>query len=199
MQATRISTTATVTDVDSANFDGGRLKVRLTANPQTTDRITLRNVGNITVVGNEVRFAGIPIGTFVVGSNYRPLVVTLNSQANPLRVQALLRSVAFFNTSTNPSAKPRTVAAQVLDGDGGLSFESSKQILVTPVAGAVGNRRDASGVLLASTFSNPAAGSTTATKRPAGVVSTEDETGSDDAVVVDALFTEIAAGAVPLF
>ena len=43
-------------------------------------------------------------------------VLTLTGTASPAAYQAVLRSVTYFNTSTNPSTKTRTVTFSVTDG-----------------------------------------------------------------------------------
>jgi hypothetical protein len=127
-----IDSNATVIDVDSANFAGGRLTVAVSANSQTTDRIGIKHVGNLAgqigVSGSTVSYAGVPIGTFVGTTS---LVVTLNDKATPLAVQALLRSITFSSLSENPSVLDRTIKVTLTDGDGGTSNLPTKTVKVT--------------------------------------------------------------------
>src|SRR5262249_34317984 len=93
--ATAISPAATVTDVDSANFNGGSLTVAFTANGTSADLLTIFNqgtgAGQIGVSGNTISFAGNTIGTFSGGTNGTDLVVTFTSNAaTPAAAQALL-------------------------------------------------------------------------------------------------------------
>lgn len=147
-----IASSSAVSDVDSTDFDTGTLTVKLTANGQSTDFLTIRNQGTasgqisttisdpatntgsvfITLTINSV-LTTLQIGTFTGGVGTTPLVVTLNANALPGRVQALSRMVTYSNTSDNPSANPRTVWAQLTDGDGGTSTAVTKQVAVTPV------------------------------------------------------------------
>ena len=110
---TRLADAATVTDSDSPNFATGRLVARLTANAQSTDRLSIVTIGNVSTSGNEVRFAGTKIGTFSGGAGGTALTIKFNAQANANKVQAVLRSLAYQSISENPSAAPRTMAVFV--------------------------------------------------------------------------------------
>jgi autotransporter-associated beta strand protein len=129
----QISTTATVTDPDSLNLDGGKLTIRLSANAKTEDRLTIKAGGSITLGGASVLFSGTAIGSFTGGTGTTPLVVTLLSAATPIKMQALLRAIAYSNVSENPSTAVRTVTVTLTDGDGGTSAAATKSINVTPV------------------------------------------------------------------
>lgn len=153
-----IADSASLTDIDSVNFDAGKLTVKFAANGQSTDRLTIRNQGNangqisvtIAVGGtNTVSYTSLvdgvlstqQIGTFTGGIGTVPLVITLNASATPGNGAVLLRNITYQNVSNNPSAIPRTVSVQLTDGDGGTSSERTKQISVTPVndAPVIGN------------------------------------------------------------
>ena len=134
-----IDATATVADVDSANFDTGTLTVDFTANGAPSDRLGIRNQGTapgqIGVAGNVVSFGGTPIGTFGGGtSGTTPLVVTLNAGATPPAAQALLRNVTYENVASNPPTTPRTVRAVLADGDGGTGAAATKSITLALAA-----------------------------------------------------------------
>ena len=120
-----------MTDVDSANFAGGKLSVWISANAQSTDRLGIRHVGNavgqIGVSGKTVRFAGVSIGTFTGTTS---LAITLNSSATAAAVQALLRNITFASVSENPSVLNRTVKVMLTDGDGGTSNLPIKTVKV---------------------------------------------------------------------
>jgi glucose/arabinose dehydrogenase len=130
-QPTPVSTTAAVSDADSANFAGGTLFARLAANTHAGDRLTLNSTGNLTLAGNGVKYNDVLIGHFTPAQHNSALVVRFNAAATPESVQAVLRSVVYFNDSQNPSIKPRTVTLKVYDGDGGASLAVTKQIHVT--------------------------------------------------------------------
>jgi subtilisin-like proprotein convertase family protein len=125
---------ATVTDVDSPNFDTGMLVVSLGATAQPTDRLAIRstgqNTGQINLNGTSVRYGTATIGTFSGGTISTPLTVTFNSNATPAAVQALVRAITFQAAGTNPSTTPRIAKFQITDGDGGASAIVSKTITV---------------------------------------------------------------------
>ncbi|MBM4075737.1 MAG: hypothetical protein FJ267_08860 [Planctomycetes bacterium] len=132
-----IDTNVIVADPDSANLNTGILTVQLVVNPQSTDILAIRNqgtgVGQIGIVGANVTFSGITIGTVAGGTGAAALQVTLNSNATPTMVQAILRNVTFRNTSENPSTLARTLRVTLTDGDGGTSIPVSMTINVTKV------------------------------------------------------------------
>jgi len=118
----RIASTATVTDIDSANFNSGKLTVKLTvkltAGGSSQDRLGILHVGTaagqINLQGNQVLVGSILLGTFTGGAGTTPLVVTLGSNATPGRVQVLLRYVTFSNTSEThrrPSGRCKSPSA----------------------------------------------------------------------------------------
>ncbi|MBM4093899.1 MAG: DNRLRE domain-containing protein, partial [Planctomycetes bacterium] len=123
---------ATVVDLDSANFSGGTLTVRLTASGTADDRLEIRNegtgAGQIGVAGAAVSYGGTPIGTWAGGLGTTPLTVALNANATPAATQALLRAVTFRNVAVVPSLNPRTVQVTLTDGSGGTSVPASKTI-----------------------------------------------------------------------
>src|SRR5262249_45910045 len=71
--APAISPAATVTDVDSADFNGGSLTASFGATGHAEDQLTIENqgtgAGQIGVSGNSVTFGGVAIGTFSGGAN----------------------------------------------------------------------------------------------------------------------------------
>ncbi len=131
------ATNSTVEDVDSLDFLLGQLTVSISVNSQTTDVVVIENqgsgIGQIGVVGNQIQFGGVTIGTFLGGSNNSPLVISLLSGANSVSVQALLRALQFQNTSHNPSSALRTISLVLSDGDGGSSTPVIKRIRIIPV------------------------------------------------------------------
>jgi hypothetical protein len=119
----------TVADVDSANFDGGQLRVRMGIGAGSTNRLLI--AGAFTVDANNNVF----IGTTNIGQRTsngfgtNELVVTLNANATKATVQNLLRSI-YFKT-VGGTVGTRTAIFSVSDGDGGLSPEVSKTIDIT--------------------------------------------------------------------
>ncbi|WP_315122622.1 Ig-like domain-containing protein [Comamonas antarctica] len=130
---------AVVTDADSANFNGGKLTVRITAGGTAgEDVLFIRDQGpganQIVVSGASILYNGLVIGTFTGGSNGNPMVVTFTSDANPTTVSALVQNLAYRNSNTiEPSTTPRTVSISMDDGAGGSSTVATVGIEVHPV------------------------------------------------------------------
>jgi hypothetical protein len=135
--AVLIASAASLTDVDSSNFNGGSLKVEITSNGNATDQLDVKNIGSnsgqISISGTRISFAGTQIGTLDgtrQGADGDYLLIALNSNATPTAVQALVRAITFSNTSENPSSQARTVTFTVNDNDGG----NSPAVVTTTVA-----------------------------------------------------------------
>ncbi len=130
---------ATVTDIDSTNFDGGTLMVSFTAGSDSAeDMLGIRHQGSaggqIGVSASTVTFGGVAIGTYAGGSTGSPLVITLNANANATAVDALVRNVTYRNTdTTSPTTGARTVRFVLSDGDGGTSATHDTTITVSAV------------------------------------------------------------------
>lgn len=78
--------------------------------------------------------SGTPIGSFTGGSNGVPLVITLASPSPLLvsTVEDVIKHLTFTNTSENPSASPRLVTIQVVNGATTSSTAVSKTVNVLP-------------------------------------------------------------------
>ncbi len=130
---------ATVTDSDSANFDTGNVTVSIISNGVAAeDVLSIRNqgtgAGQIGVSGSAITFGGTQIGTYAGGTAGNSLVITLDSDATPAAVQALVRNLTYSNSNNdNPSSAARTVRITVSDGDGGTSNNADVTVNVTPV------------------------------------------------------------------
>ncbi|CDX46534.1 Outer membrane adhesin like proteiin (modular protein) [Mesorhizobium sp. ORS 3359] len=118
--ATAITPSATVTDVDSADFNGGSLTVAFTANGTSADQLTIQNqgtgAGQIGVSGSNVTYQGTTIGTFTGGANGSNLVITFNANATQAAAAALADHILYSN-ATSPTAT-KTVTYTLVDGDG---------------------------------------------------------------------------------
>jgi large repetitive protein len=127
-----------LTDIDSADFDGGRVEIFYTQYGSAEDQLGVRNqgtgVGQIGVSGNTVSFndgtGAVTIGTISGGTNGTSLIIDLNANATVDAVETLIENLTYANTSDNPQAS-RTVALRVYDGDGGSSNAGSVTINVT--------------------------------------------------------------------
>ena len=130
---------ALVADVDSANFDTGRLTVLIPAgNDSAEDVLAIRNqgagAGQIGVSDSNVTYGGMTIGTFAGGRSGTNLVVTLNASATPTAVTALVRNITYQDTDTNaPTTGVRTVRYVLTDGDGGTSANYDTTVTVSGV------------------------------------------------------------------
>ncbi|MFN0162036.1 MAG: DUF4347 domain-containing protein, partial [Burkholderiales bacterium] len=130
-------TTASATDIDSADFNTGALTVSFAAGGVSTqDVLAIRNqgtgAGQIGVAGANVTYAGTTIGTWAGGSGGSNLVITLNANANTTNTAALLQNITYQNTdSVVPTMSARTVRFVLSDGDGGTSANYDTTVNVT--------------------------------------------------------------------
>ena len=121
---------AVVTDVDSTDFNSGNLTINIVSgNVPDEDILSIRNqgtgVGQIGFSASNVTFAGSLIGTATGGNSGSPLIVSLNTSADPTSVTALIRNVTYENSDTgDPTAGPKTVRFTINDGDGGTSNDN---------------------------------------------------------------------------
>ena len=130
---------ALVADVDSTNLDTGTLIVSIPAGGDSAeDVLSIRHqgteAGQIGVSGSTVTYQGVTIGTFTGGSSGNNLAITLNSNATPTAVTALVRNITYQNTDTNaPTTGARTVRFVLTDGDGGTSPNYDTTVTVSAV------------------------------------------------------------------
>ncbi|MDE3739996.1 Ig-like domain-containing protein [Pseudomonas resinovorans] len=128
---------ATVIDSDSPDFDGGNVTVSIVTNGVAgEDVLGIRNqgtgAGQIGVSGSNVTYQGTIIGSFTGGSAGADLVISLNSSADAVAVQALIRNLSYNNTNvTNGIGQAdRTVRITVNDGDGATSSNADVTVAV---------------------------------------------------------------------
>ncbi|MFM7136493.1 MAG: hypothetical protein ACKO1M_05405, partial [Planctomycetota bacterium] len=116
---------ATVSDSDSANFDGGVLLLRnlavgdVVSFSNTTNNVngTIWRSGDSLMLGNGT--TSVAIGSISGGSNASPLSVVFSSTlVTPAVAQATLRAMTFFNNSDAPVTS-RELSVVLSDGDGG--------------------------------------------------------------------------------
>ncbi|MDA5556024.1 Ig-like domain-containing protein [Shimia sp. MMG029] len=129
-------------DFDSANFDGGELIIGMVLNdtgqPQfaapddlTQDNLSFDQSGAVSIAGTSVSVDGTAIGTLVSdGADGADLVVGLNADATPDRLQTLLRNATYANDSDDPETA-RLISITVNDGDGGSARETL-EVTITP-------------------------------------------------------------------
>ncbi|MFN6440948.1 MAG: DUF4347 domain-containing protein [Nostoc sp. DedSLP01] len=130
-----IDPNATVTDLDSLDFDLGKLTVRFSNGGTTDDRLIIQSstTNKITVNSTSILYDGSFIGTFSGGIGTQDLVINFTSKATPAAVQALVRSITYTNISESPSTTPRSLSFVLTDGDGGTSATVFKTINVTAI------------------------------------------------------------------
>ena len=125
--AARLAPDAIVRDVDSPNFDGGKLTVAYVMTNERggqADVVSILNEGNgagqVGVQGTTVRFEGVAVGSFTPGGGgSTPLVISFNSAATPAAVQAVTRAVTYYNGSDTPPNPGPSLTFTLTDGDGG--------------------------------------------------------------------------------
>lgn len=127
---------ATVADVDSSDFNGGNVTVAVTANGQAAeDVLSIENqgsgAGQIGVSGGTVSYGGTVIGTAVGGTGGANLVISLNANATPVAVQALVRALTYLDSDAGTvNTATRTVRITVNDGG---ATSSNQDVTVTLV------------------------------------------------------------------
>jgi ELWxxDGT repeat protein len=135
--ATLVDPGATVTDPDSADFDGGVLTVAYLSGQNSANRLRVRNIGTgagqIGISGNNVSFGGVMIGTVSGGTGTSNLQLTFNASSSPAAAQAALRAIEFEIQSDDPGAASRVLSITLSDGDGGTSTAVQLTIAVVPV------------------------------------------------------------------
>lgn len=137
-----VSGNATLTDADSADFDGGDLTIEYASGQQAEDRLEIDTSGSVSLsagqsAGSTVSVSGTAIGTIDGGStggSGEDLVISLNSSATPALVQTLVQGLQYNNAGgDNPTDGNRVVRVTVSDGDGATSANADITINVDPV------------------------------------------------------------------
>ena len=117
-----------VADVDSANFAGGRLRVRIDS-ADASNRLAVGGAFKFDG-SNNVLLDGVVIGSRVSnGFGTRELIITFKTTATKAIVQQLVRAITF--KTVGGLAGQRRVVFTVSDGDGGLSAEVTKTVNVS--------------------------------------------------------------------
>ena len=106
----------------AADFDGGTLTVT-GAGFEVLDLLRIDTSGSVALVGgladgSQVQVSGVTIGT-LSGVSDSGLTISLNANASPSNVEAVLHSFTFESTSS--TLGPRSVEIVVTDGDGILN------------------------------------------------------------------------------
>jgi hypothetical protein len=120
---------AAVADVDSPNFAGGQLRVRVASGADPSNRLGIG--GGFTVdAGGNVLFGGAAIGQRTSsGFGLEELVIAFNANATPAVAQNLVRAIT-FRTVGGPIVD-RSVLFTLFDGDGGNSLDQDITVNVS--------------------------------------------------------------------
>jgi len=141
-----VDTGATVVDPDSPNFNGGGLTVALRV-PDPAVMITVLNAPPITIIGPNIKWNAVTIGSFAFDGAATRLDVYFDSDATVAIVQAVVRAVGYRNSSAIP---PQTqfLDFELTDGDGGTSGVVSKTVEVVSSLGIPGQASSRGGAVL---------------------------------------------------
>ncbi|RWC29969.1 MAG: hypothetical protein EOS27_14040 [Mesorhizobium sp.] len=114
-----IAPAATVTDIDSAKFSNGSLKVSITQNKSASDQLKIVTDATVTISNGAVFVSGVKVGTVTsTGVNGSDLVLSLVNGATPAAMTTLIEHIAYSSSSASPSTLARTVAFTLVDGGG---------------------------------------------------------------------------------
>jgi VCBS repeat-containing protein len=124
--ATAIAASATVTDIDTTNYNSGHLLVQMTNGLNAEDVLSIINQGNgagqIGYVSGAILYQGAPIADLLPPpmSPFPVLDIAFRSGTiAPAAIQALVRAIGYANLSDNPTTSPdRTISFTLTDGDG---------------------------------------------------------------------------------
>ncbi len=128
--AALIDPNLTVTDVDSADFNGGSLTIGINS-ITSSDRLAISADADFTLDGFNLSYQGSLLGS-ISGGDGSNLVISFSSSATPEVVTALLRRVSYTSTANDPPAS-RTVSFVLTEADGTASEPLIKTINITGV------------------------------------------------------------------
>lgn len=120
--AIQIDSTITVTDLEGTSYDSGYVTFSITEHKESEDKLSILNIGGISVNGTNVTYGGLIIGTIdsvYNGEQGKDLRINLNSNAYSPQVQALARAIAFSNPTDDLSGLSRGLEIKVNDGGNG--------------------------------------------------------------------------------
>ncbi len=139
----------TLTDSDSANLNGGYLRVEIITNEDATeDRLWISAINSISIENNFFSSNGTLTGTATVkhgvttigtitaansGFNGAPLQIDFNSNATPARAQDLLRSLYYRNTDAiNAVANTRSIRITADDALQSVTADTAITVINAP-------------------------------------------------------------------
>ncbi|HEY0130051.1 MAG TPA: Ig-like domain-containing protein [Allosphingosinicella sp.] len=130
---TPLAPEATVSDPDSADFDGGSLTVAFTSGGTADDQLRIAG-GGFFVEEADLYYQDVAIGTITGGADgSTPLVVTFNAGVDAAVAAALIRAIGYVTFSGAPIPGERQITFTLADGDGGTSIARVARVSVTSV------------------------------------------------------------------
>ncbi|HCS71556.1 MAG TPA: hypothetical protein DIW51_16475, partial [Rhodospirillaceae bacterium] len=128
----------TITDLDSADFDGGSLTIEISGGYQAGDVLAIDAGAAFDLSSGMTNGSLISIGQDVIGvinldGATGTLSIDLTDFATPGVVEQLARAVTFQNDTEEPGAGSRGIDFTLTDGDGGTSATLSQSVNITPV------------------------------------------------------------------
>lgn len=132
--ALKIAPLGTVSDDDSADFNGGVLTITIQGGVGSDETLDVDLTGDISVTGSSVAHLGTAFATLVSGRVAgQDLVLSFNGNATDVRVQGFLQSVTYLQVSDAPTPGARVMQAVMSDGDGDTSVPATRSITLIPV------------------------------------------------------------------
>ncbi|MBU1057444.1 MAG: DUF4347 domain-containing protein, partial [Proteobacteria bacterium] len=120
-----IDSTATLTDADSSDLDGGALTVSVSAGATSDDELSILPNASVTLSLSDVLVDGTTIGSIDAVSNGTggaDLVIHWNGDSTPASIEAVLRRIAYSYSSATPDLSTRVIDFTLTDGDGGSTM-----------------------------------------------------------------------------
>ena len=115
--ASVLAPTAVFDDLDSRDFDGGKLEVQFdSGSAQTGDVLSILEVGGIEISGTDILYDNVDIGNWTNVANL--ITVTFDEDADVEAVDALIQAFAYENTLDSPNTSSRFVNFKVTEADG---------------------------------------------------------------------------------
>lgn len=130
-QALDTGTALSISDVDSAHFNNGRLSVASISQGTRNDRLTLLDDTDLQFSGGNITYQSNIIGTYSDDSNDQAALTILFTSNNvtPAVAQAIYGNIRFSNSSLNPTSGTRLFRTVLRDGQGGAALASTRMRL----------------------------------------------------------------------
>lgn len=113
-----VDPTATFNNPGAASLKGAQLQVSNLNNVGKYDAISIAVGNGITKSGASIKFNGVTIGTYSNGLGKTSFKLTFNSRATDAAVQACLRNLQFYTTSSKAGTLDRTLGVRILNLNG---------------------------------------------------------------------------------